>query len=1084
MADEAVFDNVATLAAITQRVAELSKLDSPTARDIALLADQLLAARGATDNVQVNPYRTIVEIACEIMRLLAIDIASGQVSVAGDPLKAIARTLLVLESAAYEQAGRPLGGNTAAEELKALALPDPAIDTSASSARMIAETTCLVMRMLAADVASGQLVFTLDQLQPIASELHLAINGMERTCTAAESAVKTLEMAKVAAQLAAVSVGTHSNQKDRSLAQDCARRAVEIVEWSQLDGANRAEFASFGAVLSAWSVAAMAPNKMLPSLERPTADEMLDCTISEATSGIISALLSDILFAEVRDTSHHLNLLADAAQVLAASTRLRLAKRDLEMPTAEELGGHVGSTHGGELRPAVAAQLAAQLTLVTKLTELAAGAAQVDALLPELHELTAVADKVALLVSEFGDAPPRAGLAVLGAVLTAAVTAAELASHTRLEIARRKTAGLRSELTTHEIAAREAAFDASTMAGSIVVRTTRLILLVVDIECEPATSEHLEELAEVAEELADEVRRVARESARQAEVVLSVERQSTALSHRSHELSRPRRLGAVSSVERQSVALPMAGVEDVSYTTRGRAYTTRHRDWQARRVFMYAPKNLVEIAQHVSDLVRIARNAVDYLEVSSHMVSASLNNKLVEGSASVDSASRTFKLSSLATAAHKYATTIREDLKDIRKTAEELEALAEPDITADTVSADHIVIEATSNIMSMIADDIGSARAAGVGRAPPEDRFDDHHAVSVTLLADLAAAADWLLAAIDERGAAGQTSRSGMDVTRPADLETDAPRQAWRSHQARRAAQTIAEKTRRRPQLALMLDQLAAQLSGLSKKAPRAVNSEVRPSGLPRRTKRATRATRAALASQLHTFLTELSTTAARLAELAETVDKANDRAALAVAVDQRASRLAASAEAVDSTSLSVRASDLAELAEAIDKAPLAAAIAQRVAQLAETADTIDSAPPMARIVHRDAQPSEMGAVVNSAESGASLAVLAAAFPVVLAAEAIADLIIAEIANRSIWGAEEVEALRSAEDITTLADVTIVESTRCAVTTLAVATARGEHPAVTPGQFSTLINPATVLAAACRREVESLRSGLKARDQI
>ena len=789
----------------------------------------------------------------------------------------------------------------------------------------------------------------------------------------------------------------------------------------------------------------MTADDTTPGLARRTTEKIPGYTIVEAAGSIMYALSTDILTEEVTDTPHHLNLLADAAQVLAVSTRRRLASGDLGVPPGEGALGHGGAAaHSGELRPAVAAQLAAQLAVVAELAGLAAVAAHVEALMPELSEIAVVADKVALLATEFGDAPPGAGLAVLGAVFTAAVTAAEFASHTGLEISHREAAARRSTLTTHEIAAREAAVDARAVAGSIVVRTTRLIL-VAGIEYDLATREHLEELAVAAEELADGVRRVAREPTRETPVA--------------------------SPVETQRLTPPMTGVDEVSYTTRRRAYRSRHRDWQARRVCMYAPDNLVEIAKGVGDIVRIAKSAVELVEVSADIDRAPFDAATAEGSASLDRESLTSELYWLVTAAHKQAATTRGD-SDMA--AQRLAALAAPAIAVDaSAGAEHMSIEATCSIMSMIADDIGSARAAGIGRAPPEEWLDDHHAVSAALLDDLAAAADWLLAAVDERVAAEELSLSRTDVTAAGDVKTDARRQACR------AAQIAAEKARLRPHLALMLDQLAVKLNGLITKAPRAVNSELRPTRLSLRAKRTARAARAALATELRTFLTELPATAAQLAELAETVD----RASLAATIDQRASQLAETAEVLDSASFSVRAADLAELADAIVKAPLAAAVAQRAAQLVDTADAIDSAPLTAGIVHRAAQPPEIVAAIENAVSGAEFAVLAAVFPVMLAAEAIADLIIAEIASRSSWGEEEVEALRCAEDITTLADVTIVESTRRVVSALAVATASGEQFAATPDQLDALADAATVLATASRRELDSVRGGLSARKQ-
>ena len=488
---------------------------------------------------------------------------------------------------------------------------------------------------------------------------------------------------------------------------------------------------------------------------------------------------------------------------------------------------------------------------------------------------------------------------------------------------------------------------------------------------------------------------------------------------------------------------------------------------------MYAPDNLVEIAKGVGDLVSIASSAVELVKVSVDIDRAPPDAAKAKGSTSLDRVSLMSELYCLATAAHKHAASAREDAG---KASEQLEALAAASEAMGASAGTELSrIEATRSIMSMIAGDIGSARAAGIGRASPEEWFDDHHAVSAALLDELAAAADWLLAAIDERVAAAELSRSRTDVTGAGYLKPDAPRQAWRAHQACRAAQIAAEKARLRPHIASMLDQLAGQLNGLVPKAPRAVNSDPRPTRLSLRAKRALRADRAALASQLRTFLSELATTAAQLAELAETVD----RASLAAAVAQRASQMAATAEILDSASFSVRAADLAEFADAIDKAPLAGAVAQRAALLVDTAGAIDSTPPKVGIVHRASRPAEIAAAIESAVSGAESAVLAAVFPVMLAAEAIADLIISEMASRSSWGEEEVDVLRSAEDITTLADLTIVESTRRVVSTLAVATARGEQFDATPDQLGTLADVATVLADASRRELKSVRSGLK-----
>ena len=74
-------DGVSTLAAITRRVARLSTLQAPTARDFVLLADRLVAAHDAAVGGEVSANHTIVEIACDIMRMIAADIASGQVIV-------------------------------------------------------------------------------------------------------------------------------------------------------------------------------------------------------------------------------------------------------------------------------------------------------------------------------------------------------------------------------------------------------------------------------------------------------------------------------------------------------------------------------------------------------------------------------------------------------------------------------------------------------------------------------------------------------------------------------------------------------------------------------------------------------------------------------------------------------------------------------------------------------------------------------------------------------------------------------------------------------------------------------------------
>ena len=589
---------------------------------------------------------------------------------------------------------------------------------------------------------------------------------------------------------------------------------------------------------------------------------------------------------------------------------------------------------------------------------------------------------------------------------------------------------------------------ARSLAASLFARRASYLSPASNTNCQPR--EHLEELAVAAEELADGVRRVAREPTRQTAVA--------------------------SPVETQRMTPPMTGVGEVSHTTRRRAYRSRHRDWQARRVCMYAPDSLVEIAKGVGDIIRIATSAVELVEVSADSDSAPFDAATAEDSVSLDRASITSELYWLAAAAHRHAATTRED---VGKAAEQLEALTAPAVAIGaSAGADPMSIEATCSIMSMIADDIGSARAMGIGRAPPEEWFDDHHAASAALLDELAAAADWLLAAVDERVTAGELSRSRTDVTGAGSLKTDAPRQAWRAHQACRTAQIAAERAHLRPQLALMLEQLAVKLNGLVTKAPQAVNSDLRSTQLSLRSKRALRANRSALATQLRTFLPELATTAARLAELVDTAD----RASLAAAVTQRASQLAETAEVLDSASFSARANDLADLADAINKEPLAAAVAQRAARLVETADAIRQRSAEAGVVRRAARPAEIVAAIESAVSGKEFAMLAAVFPVMLSAEAIADLIIAEIAGRSSWGVEEVEALRGAEDITTLADVTIVETTRRVMSTLAVATARGGQLAANPDQLRALAGAATVLAAASRRELDSVRRGLSERE--